>query len=235
MLLNRSTLKLASLTSKEASRYTLQGIYIEDKQATVTDGHILVTVTHSNTAHTEDHFPATDGLEHAKVTGDAAVLVHRDAALAALKLLPKRSSIPVLQHAAMSTDGKLFVNTLDSVQSFKHELIGQFPNYRAVLPKDEPIAEVCFNAKLLKQLVDYFVSVDDERAVAVRLTVYGKEKPMRIDGRTTDEQDVIAFAMPIKADSSKYVERPDQVRAREAVEAAERAEKSAAELAKLDA
>ena len=109
MLLNRSILNLAKLASKEASRYTLQAIAVEKDQAVVTDGHILVTVGNTSPA-ADDSFPQVAGLEHKTFSEGPMienVLVSRETALAALKALPKKSTIPVLANAAMGKNGKL--------------------------------------------------------------------------------------------------------------------------------
>jgi hypothetical protein len=198
MLLNRSVLNLAKLASKEASRYSLQAIAIEKDQAIVTDGHIMVKVQSAPVA--DDLFPAVAGLEHRTFQNGDQVLVHRDAALAALKAIPKKTTIPVLCNAAMGTDGKLYTTDLENVGQFKHEVTGQFPRWRDVMPKaDAPVtATIAFNARKMIQLCQYMVENGDARQPKVKLTVYDAQSAMKLEGKTADGQDVIMILMPVR-------------------------------------
>lgn len=256
MLLNRTTLGLAKLVSKDASRYASrhapQAIAVEKDCATVTDGHYLVTVTHPS--HTggkriEDSFPAVAGLEHRTVAEGETVLVGRDAALGALKAISKRTNIPVLKNAAMSTDGRLVTTDLENVGSFSHKADGQFPDWRRVMPaaNAEVVYETSVDARFLKALAEYFIAVGDERTPAVRLTFYKDDAPsqdgtrlpraMRFDLRTPDGQDVTAVLMPVRYEDGSYPARPDQLRARgaEAVEAEAKTEMEAEAEAEAEA
>lgn len=237
MLLNRATLGLAKLASKEETRYSLQGIAIEMECATVTNGHYLVTVSHPQYAaeHIEDSYPETPGLVHREIKEGETVLVHSSAAAAAMKALPKKTHIPVLQHAAMSEDGKLVTNDLDSVQSFSHKLDGQFPDWRRVMPSGEVEYETYVDARYLKALAEYFIAVGNDRLPSVRMTIYADKKPskglrpdseerrnpsaMRFDLRTHDGQDVTAILMPLRGSDESYPMRPDQVATKAAKEA----------------
>lgn len=230
MLLNRTVLSLAKLASKDESRYTLLAIAVEKDIAAVMQGHYLVTVTHpkySGDAPIEQSYPVTDGLTHRTIKDSEVVLVHKDAALAALKSLPKKSNIPILANAAMSEDGRLVTNDLAAVASFKHEVGGTFPNWRQVVP-DAPVAfDVCLDPTYLELLMKFFKeSLGDARNKTVRLTLYKDDKPMsdgrripravRFDARTDEGQEITAILMPIRGEDSQFPMRPDQVRAAEA-------------------
>lgn len=216
MLLSKATLGLAKLASKEASRYTLGGICIEAKQAIVTDGHTLVVLSHGTEQHKDAGFPETPGLEH-KVLSDGPmteqVMVSRDAALAALKALPKKTTIPVLANAALGVDGKLYVNSLDSVRSFTHKLEGKFPNWRAVMPaaSKQVVGQVAMDARKLKALAEYIIDNCDERTPTMRITLYGESDAVRFDARTEAGQDVTALIMPIRMDTAKFPKRADEI------------------------
>jgi hypothetical protein len=215
MLLNKVSLNLALLASQEESRYALQAIAVEPEVCCVTNGHYLVTVAHQ-TAVPVEQFPQTDGLESATVKG--TVLIARDAAISAAKAIPNKTTLPVLKTAALGTDGKLYVNQLDSVQSFKGEASGTFPNWRMVMPNGKPVTEICISADYLETLAKFIRANSGNvkgRATAVRLTVYPDGKPMRLDARTSDGQDIMAVLMPMRLDGSSFAERPDQTKARE--------------------
>jgi hypothetical protein len=233
MLLNRTTLALAKLASTEESRYTLNAIHVEPEVAVVTNGHYLVAVTNPTPAPCIDNYPVTPGLEH-KFVEEAGVLVSRDAALAALKALPgqkRHGNIPILQNAAMGADGKLYVNDLENVSAFKHEVEGRFPNWRMVMPKGEPVAEICMSAQYLVLLGQYLAAQGDVRCASIRLTLYGPHDPMRFDGNTPDGQKIMAILMPTK-DGKEFAARPHEVARLEAEAAVAKAyEKTCAEAA----
>jgi len=208
MFLNKARLALAKLAPKDHSRYSIQGICVNQKHTVVTDGHIIVMVEHPSSPVQDKDFPQTPGLETYPVTGN--VLVSTEAALAALKALPKKSTIPVIQNAALGTDGKIFVNTLDSVQSFQHYMGGQYPNYEQVIPKDKPKAEVCLNADLLISVAKYIAENGDDRIPAMRLTIYDGSTAVRIDSKTASGEPIMALIMPLRYEAKDYAKRPDQ-------------------------
>src|SRR5262249_41626771 len=153
-------LSLAKLASKEETRYTLQAICVQPKHTVVTDGHILVAVTHV-TERKDTDYPETSGLEHNPVSA-GEVLISSEAALNAAKALPKKG-VPVLQNAALGTDGKLYVNDFSNVTSYGSHVSGQFPRWEMVVPKDKPIAEISFNASLMEDLCSYIRQHGDKR------------------------------------------------------------------------
>src|SRR5579863_6168391 len=219
MLLNRSVLNLAKLAAKEPYRRVLPAILIEKDRAVVCDKHVLVYVDNSSPM-ADENFPIVPGLEHRTFSDGStteSVLVSREAALGALKVLPKKSTIPVLTNAAMGKDGKLYTNDLENIVSFDHEIEGKFPNWRNVIPTGDPIAEIGFDARKMIELCKYFVENGNKGTRPVRLTIYAKDLPMRLDSYTTDSQDVTALLAPVRLDgNSKFAMRPGQVRAVEA-------------------
>jgi hypothetical protein len=219
MLLNRTTLSLAKLASLEESRYTLGAIAIERSLAAVTNGHYLVTVTHAGTSGEDASYPETPGLAPRDVAENETVLVHRDAALGALKVIPKKSTLPILQNAALGADGKLYVNQLDSVQSFKSDVGGKFPNWRMVMPSGAVKFETGVDARYLKRLAEYFIEnagVGAKAPVPVRMTFYrDAATAMRFDAATADGQQITAVLMPVRLDSARLAKRPDEVKAEE--------------------
>lgn len=217
MLLDKAVLGLAKLAPKEESRFSLTAIAVESKCATVTNGHYLVNV--SGPRVSDKDFPETPGLVH-KTFADGpmaeVVLVARDAALAALKALPRKTTLPTLQNAAMGEDKRLYVNTLDSSQSFDHRREGQFPNWRAVMPTGEPTAEVELDAQYLKALCEYVIEhAEGSRngQTPVRFTLYGAEKAIRMDAPTENGGQILCVLMPLRMGASHYAKRPDQERA----------------------
>ena len=197
MLLNRAALELAKLASKEESRYTLQGISIEKDCAIATDGHILVHLANPSAGMADSDFPVIEG-QTARAMNGTNVLVHRDAAIAALKAIPRKSNIPVLRSAMMAEGGKLVVTDLASTQTFPHEVEGTFPNWRQIMPAEDkvPAVTIGFDPRLMKQLCDYFIATGGPRAQTVKLSIYDPTSTMKLEGKTEAEQDVTALLMP---------------------------------------
>jgi hypothetical protein len=124
----------------------------------------------------------------------------------------QESAYPVLGLAALSEDKQLFVNSLDSIQSFKSDLTGMFPCYQAVIPTEKPIAEVALDARYLESLAKYVREHGDDRVPVLRLTLYGSDKAIRIDARTPDSQDILALLMPVRASASDFAVRPSDTK-----------------------
>ena len=210
MLLNKSELELAKLAPTEESRYALQAICVQPESSTITNGHYLVSMKHSELANSEENFPVTPRLEHKKLQDGPArehVLVSKDAAIAAAKALGKKTSIPVLATAAIGTDKTLYVNNLDSVQTFKHEASGTFPNWQSVIPTGKPKAQICVNAAYLEMLAK-FLREQGNKPTAVRLTIYDDSTSLRMDAKTASGQDVLVLLMPVRFDSVDFAKTP---------------------------
>lgn len=214
MLLTKAELNLAQLADDVTTRYTLAGIAIEPKSTVVTNGHYLVTVEHGELS--EENFPATPGLEHKKLENGAAVservMVSRESALAASKALPRKSTIPILLNAALGKDNSLYVNSLHSVQSFKSENTGKFPEWSTIIPKEKPQAEIVLNAEYLEMLAKFIRENGNSQVTAVRLTLYGDTTSMRFDALTASGQHVMALLMPMRSDSASFAKRPHEAK-----------------------
>jgi hypothetical protein len=213
MLINKAILALARLCPEEESRWTLGSISVENDSATVTNGHYLVNVSSGPRAHDENDFPTEPPVEHAKLAS-SAVLVAKTAALGALKAIKAagKKLYPILQHAALTSDGQLIVNTLGSAQTFKSAVSGTFPNWRAVIPQGKPTAQIAVSAEYLRLLADYVTdhcAAEPRGTAAIRLTIYATDSAMRFDARTTDGQDVMAILMPLRMDKCEFPKRPD--------------------------
>jgi hypothetical protein len=207
MLLTKAELNLAKLASKGSSRYALQGICVQPKHTVVTDGHILVAVTHSSAKDTD--YPVTTGLEHKELAA-GEVLISAESAAAAAKAIPKKG-VPICQNAAIGNDGRLYVNDLTNSVSYGSHMEGKFPNWDMVIPKGKPKAEIALNAELLESLLAY-IRQNGDKVPTVRLTVYDAQTAVRIDGKTADGQEVVALCMPMRMDKLTFAQRPHEVK-----------------------
>jgi len=200
MLMTRNAIRnAAKLTTTEDPRYSLNGALVEPDGSTVTtDGHYLYKYTPDNPGSGEE-FPNVDGIE---TTGPALepFILSRDGAAALLKALPTKQSIPVLNLAALDTkqtneNGQAFfaVSDLETPQIIRtQKLLGKFPNYQAVMPKEEPAATVTLGVGLLKKLLTELSAM---KATTVKVETFAEDKPVRLTATVSDGK-VEAVLMP---------------------------------------
>lgn len=156
--------------SNEESRYTLNGalmILKSDAVAMVaTDGHRL--------SFTEKcgEILGMDG-------GEKRILIPRKA-LAELQHLIASASVDVVEFA--SDDNTLFFRVGERTLSSRR-LSGQFPNYEAVLPRDNANVAVV-NSKELGSAIQRVAQFADERSGAIRLRLEANE--LKISSQSTE-------------------------------------------------
>lgn len=253
-MLNKHNLSIASFASKEASRYTLQGILVTPDATVVTNGHYLVWVSNSP-EHKAADYPQVPGFAGASDTFTPFIL-SRDEALAIAKVTPSKEKIPVLNHVAIAADSSaMAVTDLDRPQVFPVRPVeGQFPKYDAVIPKfDDAVMQISVNAEYLAQIAKQFAGfVSDQGNKKVTLSFFADkgtsadqlegigrgigEHSIRFDGEN-DGQGMTAVLMPIRDASDQkgtygWAEREAKRQAeRDAAEDARKAEALAEETA----
>jgi DNA polymerase-3 subunit beta len=164
--------------SNEESRYTLNGALLilkaESLAMVATDGHRL--------AHVEK-----TGENLANITGEKKILIPRKA-LSELQGLLASTDAPEIEFA--DDDHTLFFRiggrTLTS-----RKLTGQFPNYEAVLPRDNNKFLVV-RSEELQQSIQRVAQFADERSGAIKIRL--EQNELRISSSSTDSgesEDVI--------------------------------------------
>jgi DNA polymerase-3 subunit beta len=164
--------------SNEESRYTLNGALLilkaESLAMVATDGHRL--------AHVEK-----TGENLANITGEKKILIPRKA-LAELQGLLASTDAPEIEFA--DDDHTLFFRiggrTLTS-----RKLTGQFPNYEAVLPRDNNKFLVV-RSEELQQSIQRVAQFADERSGAIKIRL--EQNELRISSSSADSgesEDVI--------------------------------------------
>src|SRR5689334_19472708 len=101
-LLNRANFAVLHAVSKEESRYTLNAMHLDEDCTAATDGHLLITVSHPKAR--PDNFLCIDGLPNSGA--DTALLIHVEDAKKIAKSIPRRTTMPILHHAAICRDDK---------------------------------------------------------------------------------------------------------------------------------
>jgi len=146
--------------SSEESRYTLNGALMVLKPESITmvatDGHRLAHVEHTNSK--------------LPVSGELKVLVPKKA-MAELNTLLNGSDAPVVEFAR--DESTLFFRIGGRLLTSR-QLTGQFPNYEAVLPRDNN-KSVAVHCDELSSAIQRVAQFADERSNAIRMRVEKNE------------------------------------------------------------
>lgn len=150
------TVKIEGAASQDETRFALNAPYLD-----ITEGHGTLV--------------ATDGRMLARMPveledGDTAGYVPV-AALAAARKVAKKG-----EQLAVRLNGQAIVSSAGQEATFaRNAAEAQFPNWRQVIPKDEPKARIALNPELLLRLAKAIGS--EERIV---LEIMGETSPIRI-------------------------------------------------------
>jgi DNA polymerase-3 subunit beta len=146
--------------SNEESRYTLNGALLVLKPESITmvatDGHRLAHIEHGNSK-----FP---------VSGEMRVLVPKKA-MAELSTLLNVTDAPALEFA--KDESTLFFRVGGRLLTSR-QLTGQFPNYEAVLPRDNN-KSVTVHCEELSAAIQRVAQFADERSNAIRMRLEKNE------------------------------------------------------------
>jgi hypothetical protein len=180
VLLNLNNLRLADLCQKEARRYTLDAVLVTRDETVVTNGHYLVRVT----------LPKADDRLYPNVEGWPAdsgdwteALIPRATAIEALKNVPRKEGIPILNNAVLfkSDDGRVRIGTTAITNGGQNRMVdglqeGGFPDWKAVMPKEPPRFTITLDADHVARLAKN----------AAEFMADQKQKPLRLQFTTTD-------------------------------------------------
>jgi DNA polymerase-3 subunit beta len=160
--------------SNEESRYTLNGALLVLKPESITmvatDGHRLAHIEHSN-----DKLP---------VRGEMRVLVPKKA-MAELSTLLSVTDTPAVDFA--KDESTLFFRVGGRLLTSR-QLTGQFPNYEAVLPRDNN-KSVTVHCDELSAAIQRVAQFADERSNAIRMRVEKNELKVSSSNTETGESE----------------------------------------------
>jgi DNA polymerase-3 subunit beta len=160
--------------SNEESRYTLNGALLVLKPESIimvaTDGHRLAHVEHTNSK--------------LPVSGELKVLVPRKA-MAELSTLLNSSDAQVVEFAR--DESTLFFRIGGRLLTSR-QLTGQFPNYEAVLPRDNNKA-VSVHCEDLSSAIQRVAQFADERSSAIRMRLEKNELKISSSNTETGESE----------------------------------------------
>jgi DNA polymerase III subunit beta len=160
--------------SNEESRYTLNGALMvlkpESLTMVATDGHRLAHIEHANTK--------------LPVNGELRVLVPKKA-MAELSTLLNSSEAQVVEFA--KDESTLFFRIGGRLLTSR-QLTGQFPNYEAVLPRDNN-KSITVHCDELSSAIQRVAQFADERSNAIRLRVEKNELKVSSSNTETGESE----------------------------------------------
>ena len=223
VLLNLNNLRLADLCQKQESRYTLDAIQVTREETVVTNGHYLVRVT---LPKTNGNYPDVEGWPEDSGERTEA-LVPRATAIEALKNVPRKQDIPILNNAVIfkSNDGRVRIGTKALAArnaphgDDQHKMVdgkqdGRFPNWKAVMPKGTPQFTITLNADYLARLAKNAVEfmADQGQNKPLRLQFTTADSKVRMDCRCNHEgQEWTAILMPMQGSAYRNAYEADPI------------------------
>ena len=156
--------------SNEESRYTLNGALLilkaESMAMVATDGHRLAHIEKSNETH-------------ANISGEKKTLIPRKA-LAELQSLLSNTEAETIEFA--DDDHTLFFRVGHRTMTSR-KLTGQFPNYEAVMPRDNNKFVIVKSTDLMSS-IQRVAQFADERSGAIRLRL--EQNEVKLSSSSTD-------------------------------------------------
>lgn len=207
MLLTRQQFRAHLMTSKDETRNAMNHLRIDPTgRVTATNGHLAVIVTPIGRAAADEFsFPAIGGL--AGTDPEAPVYVHREAALAAEKIIPKKQELAVLEHARLLVNGNILIGTTDlstpQLVMVRDEGVGAFPDIAKVIPKGTDGHHVKLDPSYLALIAKYASGFSMK---GVTLTVYGPNEAVTFEWEDERHQ-VVGLLMPMRDMSAANEER----------------------------
>lgn len=204
-MLNRHNLNIAALCNKDDSRFTLSALYVTPEATIETDGHQMMMVTRPNLD--PQQFPEIPGA--VAVATHEAFLLGAEEAVKAGKSLPKKTTIPILQNAAVTTvpsgeeDGTrygLVTTDLSTHQVFRQysDKDRKFPDYKRVIwPPASAEHRICIDASLLRRVLAQFESFQSNQRGAPVQFFFRENGAIRLDAEGGDGQHMTALVMPM--------------------------------------
>jgi hypothetical protein len=174
-MITKLSLMIHKIVAKTESRFTLNGIFLTNKETVVTDGHRLTRVKHLATADKMDKhvvLKSADAVQLAKMAGKNSV------------------EITGASQADISFKSEGVNVTFEALQ-------GYFPDYERVVPKSEDWTCIQFDPKYMKDLMEIHAAADG----LVRM-YFNPDRPNNnaiiLESAREDGQDVQSLLMPIR-------------------------------------
>ena len=200
--------RVADAASKDEARPMLCGVHVKATDAgtiiEATDGARMIRATLSKDGCRPEDYPVIPGFE-ASANSANEVTIPLDVWKKAFKAMPKRATMPILGHLALTmeeTQATLASTDLSSasITPIKQTENHPFPNIDQVMPKDTPTFSIAFDANVLADTLKALAMLsDDGHKPMVRCEFHGPEKPARIVVcHAKESAQVEALVMPMR-------------------------------------
>jgi len=220
MLLNKFNLKLSSFCSKDEGRPMLGFLYVDKEKCVATDGHRVIRV--NNPKLPDDEFPKVP-LDPGFVPALAHCYLSPSACRDAEKAFPKKTTLPILNHALVVQNGTmagLVTTDLDNVkksicrQPEETEAYNPFVTVNKILDdtlKNLPTVKVDFDAGLLIDTLTYLSGLSANRVLS-RITLEFRKAGLHAESGGTlvlkakngdTGQEAVALVLPLRTDGQK--------------------------------
>ena len=202
-LLKKAHQAVTTAAGKDASRYILQAVLIEETEnglkATATDGRMLAQVEDKAGTMTADDFPVLEAMKNAPNGAKKALIPA--AALAGVKF-PRKSTLPILSMALASlgeTQSTFATTDLETanVQPARN-IEGNFPAYEQVIPTGKNVGQVKMSVDLMVRALKV---LKDTGADAFTLELFGERNAVKMTAETSGEK-ILVIGMPIAPDKA---------------------------------
>jgi|ERR1700719_4025520 len=198
MILDKKIAAICPIASKEATRPVLGSIYINNGKAIATDGFALIEVGLPK-EQTEEDIPDIPGVQ---LSTETKLLIPAKPLESALKLIPKKASLPILTKAWTakgSQDNSIKIISTDLTTTNAPEImqtIGEFPHTEKVKPQTQPQATVSFDPEKMITLLTAMVKAGTNRK-GVTIEIREKLQPIVLTSQDDEEKDIYAILMPL--------------------------------------
>ena len=197
---NKNNFMIHSLVPTH-TRYAQSNLHITSEFTEVTNGHYLIRVY---TRENEDNeLPETDNLKPSIEKVD--VLISVNSAREIERAIPNSKNaghMPILKNAwiGKNTNEETIEFICTDLETWKpviaRKVDERYANTEAIMPKEKPGTEICFNPEYMEKLCQQFKKAEIGR---IKLSIYGNEKAIKLEGKNTaDSQRVVALLMPMK-------------------------------------
>ncbi len=173
ILLHQKLARIVDVASDDATRPYLTGVHVVENGAhpivEATDGGMAIRARATGPVPSED-FPAVPGMPEA-ASGPVDVIVPAETWRAAFKAIPKKASLPILQHVAMvRTEEQIAFAATDLERGTvipSRTIDGRFPDTKLIYPQTTPTVRIAFSAGRMIRLLRALAALADNPKGAV--------------------------------------------------------------------
>jgi len=197
-VLNKFSLDLILLADNKSYHY-LDGLHVTSEFTEVTNGHYAMRISNAK-IHSDDYPLGPNGEKI--YTKPIDILISTDVVKKLQKGIPTKMSIPILQNAVPGSNTKDDGSTVEFIM---FDLVAwspvifrpadqKYPDIDKVIPEGQPEMEIGFDPDYMIKICQQFKKNDVR---TVKLSLYGAEKSMKMEGRNSDtDQDLLVILMP---------------------------------------